>query len=280
MSLKSLINAVVVCLLVIGAVFAQATSHRNYSRADFVNIEGGSLSDRIARATRQFRDSKAGDTVWLAYHFPANEEISIGPFSGTIYRDEDGIRLVRRDDPQGTSIVLLVETSSAQPVIRRIRTLNLSEPYVFEDRPVYWLGNIDANESVGYLESAMRSQPAEKDIVRGALRAIGSHQGSRVVPLLREVAQKDATEEFQRAAISNLGRVGSAESIEALIGLYESSTVDVLKEEVISALGRQKERRAADKLLSIAKNDTNPKLRQAAIRRLSNRSAPFAVDFR
>jgi hypothetical protein len=279
MSIKSFLNALAICLALAAPAFAQS-GQKNYTRADFINVDGGSLTDRVSRAIKQFKDSRAGDTVWLAYHFPANEELSIGPFSGTIYRDDDGIRLVRREDPNGTSIVLLVDVTGAQPQVTRIRTLNLTEPYVFENRPVYWLGNAEANESVNYLDGLMKAQPADKALVRGALRAIGSHNGSRVVPLLKEFAQKEQVEELQRAAISNLGRVGSMESIDTLIGMYDGNGTDPVKEEVINSLGRQNERKATDKLLAIAKGDANPKLRQAAIRRLSTKSSSFNVNYR
>ncbi len=289
MAFKSLINGVLILSVLVISALAQTASQRSYSRADFVSIDGGSLSDRIERATRQFRDSKVGETVWLAYHFPVNEAMSLGPLSGpfsgqlsgTIYRDDDGIRLDRRDDPQGAAVVLLAETSGAQAIVIRVKTLNLAEPYVFENRPVFWLGSVDATESVNYLESIMHSQPTDTSLVRGTLRAIGSHKEKRVVALLREFVQKETTEELQRAAISNLGRVGSLQSVEALISLYEANISDPVKDEVIAALGHQAERRAADKLLAIAKNDANPKLRQSAIRRLSTRqNSPFAINLR
>lgn len=279
MSIKSLLNAILLCL-VFGASTHAQSSQKNYTRADFVNVEGGSLSDRVNRAVKQFKDSRAGDTVWLAYHFPANEEVSVGPFSGTIYRDEDGIRLTRKEDPSGTSVILLVDATAAQPQITKIRTINMTEPYVFENRPVYWLGNAEANESVNYIDGLIKAQPADKVLIRGALRAISSHAGSRVVPLLREFVQKEQNEELRRAAISNIGRVGSTESIDALIAMYDGNGTDQIKDEVINALGRQNDRKASDKLLAIAKNDANPKLRQAAIRRLSAKSSSFYVNYR
>ncbi len=277
---RNLINTVLVSIALAVVASAQTTRERTYSRADFINVDGGSLTDRIGRAARQFKDSRAGDSVWLIYHFPVNESLSIGPFSGTVYRDGDGIRLERRDDPQGASVVLLADTTGSQPVVTRVTTLNLTEPYVFENRPVYWLGNIDGSESITYLETVLRSQPADKGLVRGALRAIGAHTGNRVVPLLKGFAEKETVEELQRSAISNLGRVGSSESIDALISIFDSNVSGAVKDEVISALARQKERRAADKLLAIAKNDADPKLRQAAIRRLSTRQGSFAVNWR
>lgn len=279
MSVKSFLNAAITCL-VFGTTIVAQSNQKNYTRADFINVDGGSLNDRVNRAVKQFKDSRAGDTVWIAYHFPANEELSVGPISGTIYRDDDGIRLVRKEDPTGTSVILLVDTTAAQPQVTKVKTLNMTEPYVFENRPVYWLGNAEANESVNYIESLIKAQPADKVLVRGALRAIGSHSGSRVVPLLRDFAQREQNEELQRAAISNLGRVGSSESIDALIAMYDANATDQVRDEVINALGRQNDRKASDKLLAIAKNDANPKMRQAAIRRISTKGSSFYVNLR
>jgi hypothetical protein len=279
MSIKSFFNAAVICLVFGSSALAQS-NQKNYTRADFINVDGGSLTDRVNRAVKQFRDSRAGDTVWIAYHFPANEELSVGPFSGTIYRDDDGIRLVRKEDPAGIAVLLLVDATPSQAQVTKVRTINMTEPYVFENRPVYWLGNAEANESVNYIEGLMKAQPTDKVLIRGALRAIGSHSGSRVVPLLRDFAQNETTEELQRAAISNLGRVGSTESIDVLIAMYDGNATDQVKDEVINALGRQNDRKASDKLLAIAKNDANPKLRQAAIRRLSTKSSSFYANYR
>ncbi len=70
---------------------------------------------------------------------------------------------------------------------------------MFENRPVYWLGNVDTAQSLTQLETIMRGDPENKDKVRGALRAIGAHNNPRVVPLLKEVALKDKTLDIQRA---------------------------------------------------------------------------------
>ena len=191
MSFKYVIKVMIVCCVVSIAALGQQPAQRVYSRADFINVDGGSLTDRIGRAVRQFKDSKAGDSVWLIYQFPINELISIGPFSGNVYHDGDGIRLVRQDNPQGAAVVLLAETTGSQPVFTRVKTLDMSEPYVFEDRPVYWLGSAQADESVSQLDAILRSQPADKVLVRGSLRAIGAHKSGRVVTLLKGYIEKE-----------------------------------------------------------------------------------------
>jgi hypothetical protein len=248
---------------------AQDQQTRSYTRADFINVDGDSLNDKVDRAVKQFKATKQGDTVWLAYHFPPRENAYVGMFSGVYYRDSDGIKLERKEDPSQVAVFLLTDTTGSQPKFSRVKTLNLAEPYVFENRPVYWLGNVDANQSIALIESAMRADAQNRDLSRGALRAIAVHNSPRSIPLLKEVATKETDVELQRAAISNLSRVKTDEGLNALFELYDNASSDTLKEEIIAGIARYESRKAADKLMGIAKNDPNPKMRQRAIRRLS-----------
>jgi len=272
MSRKVFLAVSLVALLsALAAAFAQEKPKRTYTKNDFINIDGGTLNERIDRAFRQFKSSNQGDSVWLAYHFPAREGSYIGPFGGTIYYD-DGIKLERKDDPASAAVFLLTDATGPSPNVRRVKTLSLKEDFVFEDRQVYWLGNVDAGQSLAYLTGLARPKSDDKEakeLSRGALRAIGIHDSPRVVSLLKEFAAEGSNVELQRSAVSNLSRVRTADGTDALISLYDGAKDDAVKEEIIAGLARSKERKAADKLLAIAKNDPSPKMRQRAIRRLS-----------
>lgn len=255
-------------LILYGSVSAQERARRTFTRADFINVEGGSLSERVDRAFKQFKSSNQGDSVWIAYHFPARDGVSYGPFTGMVHYD-DGIRLERRDDPSQAAVFLLTDATGSQPKFKSVKTLSMSEPYVFENRPVYWLGNVDSGQSITLLEGTMRAEKENNDLAKGAMRAIAVHDDTRVVPLLKEIAAKETNIDLQRSAASNLARVKTPDSLDALIELYDNATVDPLKEEIIGGISRNDTRKATDKLLAIAKNDPNPKMRQRAIRRLS-----------
>jgi HEAT repeat protein len=261
------VSIIIALSMAVAVTFAQ--DQRNYTRAEFINVDGSNLNDKIDRAVQQFKASKQGDTVWLAYHFPARADARVGMFSGTVYRDSDGIRLERGEDTTQIAVFLLTDASGSQPKFTRIKTLNLSEPFVFENRPVYWLGNVDANQSIASLEKAMRADAQSRELARGALRAIAVHDNPRSISFLKEVAAKDSDLEVQRSAVSNLSRVKTQEGLNALIDLYDGAASDTLKDEIIAGIARTESRKAMDKLQEIAKNDANPKMRQRAIRRLS-----------
>src|SRR5262245_50133652 len=148
------VSMIIALSLAFSVTFAQ--DQRNYTRTDFINVEGSNLNDKIDRAVKQFKAAKQSDTVWLAYHFPAREDARVEMFSGTVYRDSDGIKLERGEDTTQIAVFLLTDASGSQPKFTRIKTLNLSEPFVFENRPVYWLGNIDVNTSITALAHAQR----------------------------------------------------------------------------------------------------------------------------
>lgn len=267
-------------LLSFAATYAQDKPKRTYTKAEFVNVDGGNLADKIERAFRQFKSAGQGDSVWIAYHFPAREGSYIGPFSGTVYYD-DGIRLERKDDVSQAAVFLLTDASGSSPNVKRVKTISLKEDFVFEDRMVYWLGNADANQSLNYLSSLARQVNKDDknslELARGALRAIGSHDSSRAVSMLKEFAVQDSTVELQRSAVSNLSRFRTAEGTDALISLYDNARDDAVKDEIISGLARSKERRAADKLLNIAQNDPNPKMRRSAVRRISTANSSSGI---
>jgi hypothetical protein len=263
--------------LAFAVTFAQ--DQRNYTRADFISVDGSTLNDKIDHAVKQFKDTKRGDTVWLAYHFPAREDARAGMFSGTVYRDSDGIRLERGEDTTQIAVFLLTDASGSKPRFIRVKTLNLSEPFVFENRPVYWLGDIDANQSVASLDGARRADAQNRELARGAMRAIAAHDSPGSISLLKDIAAKDSDVEIQRSAVSNLSRVRTQESLNALIDLYDSAASDALKGEIISGIARNESRKAIDKLQAIAKNDADPKMRQRAIRRLSTgRGSGFWIN--
>ncbi|NOT60240.1 MAG: hypothetical protein HOP19_08440, partial [Acidobacteria bacterium] len=129
------------------------TAVKEYTRADFINVEGASLNDKLTRATAQCRAAKLSESCWLAWHFPVREKARASEFHGFYYRDDDGIKLERREDPKLTAVFLLADITNSQTVYQRVKTLNLGEPYVFEKHPVYWLGDIEATSSIAQLDT-------------------------------------------------------------------------------------------------------------------------------
>ena len=281
--LRQIIFVGLLLLLCAGLATAQTQTTRTYTRADFVNVDGGSLNDKLDRAVQQFKASRQGETCWVAYHPPVRANANYGMQNWT-YSDGDGIRLERRDDPAGAAVFLLADLSTGKTVYTRVKTLNINEPYQFENRPVYWLGNVDAGQSLAQLETLLRANQAdtsEKSIVRSILRAISYHDHPRVVTLLEEVAQKEQSYELQRAAIGSLGGIGTKDSLDALDKLFNSAS-PALKKEIVRAYryagDRANERRVLDRLTALAKSNETIDLRTEAVRRIASFRGDAVAD--
>ena len=275
--------AALLVLSMVGGAFGQAQTGRTYTREDFINVDGGSLSEKLDRAQQQFKSAKQGDSYWVAYHFQAREGINVGPFSGYVYEDSDGIRLYHKENPDGVAVFFLMDASGSKIELTRIKTLNLNEGYLFENRPVYWLGSVDTAQSLTHLQSITRSQSDNKDIVGAALRAISIHSSPQVIPLLKEVALKDASYDLQRSAIRGLGRIPAKESLDALDEIFAAVGNTGLKQETIRSYGNNGdhigERRVLDKLTAIAKSDSeNLDVRTEAIKRIASFRGDAVVD--
>ena len=249
---------------------------KEYTRADFINVEGATLNDKLTRAVAQCRAAKLSEACWLAWHFPVRDNTRAGEFHGFYYRDDDGIKLERREDPKLTAVFLLADITASPTNFKRVKTLNLGEPYVFENHPVYWLGDIEANQSIAQLDTLQReanpeAKPESKTEAaraRSALRAIGSHDSPRALSLLKD-ASKSTNAEIRGTALSSLGNLKLAEADAVLIELFEQSADETIKEEVVRRLGYSESRQALDKLQAIAQRDASARLRKAAVRQLS-----------
>ena len=249
------------------------TAVKEYTRADFINVEGATLNDKLTRAGAQCRAAKLSESCWLAWHFPVRENTRAGEFHGFYYRDDDGIKLERREDPKQTAVFLLADITASQTNYKRVKTLNLGEPYVFEKHPVYWFGDIEVNQSLAQLDTLQREANSDAARTRGALRAIGSHDSPRALNLLKDVASKTTNEEIRRTALASLGNLKLAEADAVLIELFEQSADETFKDEVIRRLGYSETRQALDKLQAIALRDASARLRKAAVRQLTRTAA-------
>src|SRR5262245_31005128 len=110
---QSFLIALLCLFIASNSVPAQDQTVRTYTRADFINIDGGSLNDRIERAVKQFKGSNAGDTFWVAYHFPALDGVPFGPFAGSIYYD-DRINFEHGDDASPAAVFPRTDADRAE----------------------------------------------------------------------------------------------------------------------------------------------------------------------
>ena len=69
------------------------TAVKEYTRADFISVEGATLNDKLTRAVTQCRAAKLSEACWLAWHFPVRDNARAGEFPqgsySFYYRDDE-----------------------------------------------------------------------------------------------------------------------------------------------------------------------------------------------
>lgn len=103
----------------------------------------------------------------------------------------------------------------------------------------------------------------------------GSRQSAipenELLPVLTDIARKDADPDVRREALRGIYRLRSDASIDALIGLYDGISDTKVKSEIIGYLLRRKgdNTKAVTKLVAIVKAEKDEDLQRLALRQLS-----------
>lgn len=131
------------------------------------------------------------------------------------------------------------------------------------------LGIVHAPEELRQLYKTETSPEVKKDILQAFFLAGDAK-------FLSEAAQGEKDAEVRRAAIRNLGLVGSADAKEALLAIYAKETDRENKEAVLNALFIQGNAHA---LVTIARSEKDPELRKAAVSKLSLMNSKEGNDY-
>ncbi|MGB9463547.1 MAG: HEAT repeat domain-containing protein [Candidatus Acidiferrum sp.] len=131
------------------------------------------------------------------------------------------------------------------------------------------LGLVHAPEELRQLYAAETSPDVKKDILQAFFL-------SGDAKFLAEAAQGEKSPEIRRAAIHNLGLIGSSDAREALLAIYSKETDRENKETVLNALFIQGNAHA---LVTIARSEKDPELKKAAVSKLSLMNSKEGNDF-
>jgi HEAT repeat protein len=131
------------------------------------------------------------------------------------------------------------------------------------------LGIMHAPEELRQLYKTETSTEVKKDIMQAFFL-------SGDAKFLAEAAQNEKDPEVRRAAIRNLGLIGSADSKDALLAIYAKETDRENKEAVLNALFIQGNAHA---LVTIARSEKDPQLKKTAVSKLSIMNSKEGNDY-
>jgi hypothetical protein len=134
---------------------------------------------------------------------------------------------------------------------------------------VQQLGVMGAHEELWTLYQKEGAVDVKKRIIQAMF--VGGN-----VTRMSELALNEANVDLRRAAIRNLGLMGSSKSGDTLTTLYNREKDVAIKKEIINAFFLQSN---AEQLVAIARKETDPNMRKELVSRLSQMRSKVALDY-
>ncbi len=265
-----------------------------YTVQPAAGLHGFIYSDRSATTTghgMRFSGTFSGHVEKM--HFPG---VSIAP-------------LVGGGDPGRIKLLFSFVGATAPPMLSRTHASSFVLPVDLDARPLIWLGQATAIESLPIVERLYASQANKKE--KGdLLTALGLHDDSaRVVPLLLTIltgseapsvraeaaerlgwhsvpaslaaleraARTDRAPEVRREAAETIGDLDLPEATPTLISLARTLDDREARQEAVEALGQRPEATAREALVAIARTDRDVDVQREAVETLGELKDPLAV---
>ena len=111
-----------------------------------------------------------------------------------------------------------------------------------------------------------------------AVSLLGSHGGTRAVPMLLDIARTNSDLKLRLTAIKRLGEQRNEQVADELIKLYDADRTKEIRVQILRALVEGRTQRGSAKVLEIARNGDDVATRQYAIRYIAELNDAASLD--
>ncbi len=267
-------------------------------RVQHIDKPGLSLDKRIEAAGQEFRREHREGLYMAGYVFPARDRINMGdrrtldtPYQVRIKSSEIKIRRVYQgknrdrysvntelDGGGPAGIFLLYRMSDSKSRIVDSTLFDPDRSFVFEDTPLYWLGEADAAESFAFLTAQFERSGAD-ELQNNLIFVISLHDSPKATPFLKGVALGGYATGIRKNAIFWLGNLKSPEGYRALKDIAGKVQGTELRKQVVFAYSMSSEEEAIQEMLRIARKDKDREVRKNAIFWLGQKASDEAAVF-
>lgn len=253
---------------------------------DFVNarIVARAAQPDVARAIAAIVKTQA-EPAWIAYAVPALNNDAFGRGDGWSER----CRLEQqRIDPAtkaplpgpiklepAANLLVLVRVQSNE--IQRVRTFSGDCQVDAGGLQVYWLGDVNAAQSVEFLRTLVAGNAA-RDHSESALSAIALHRDAAASGAIVDLAKNGSPRLRQRALVW-IARRAESQAVGIISQAIDSDPDVEVKRQAVSALGQLPKNEGIPLLITLARSHTNPVVRKQAMQRLGQSNDPRALSF-
>ena len=245
---------------------------------NFIPVEGGSLRSKVDAATRLGRANARNRQYYVGYQFSQKK----GVFFGKNYRNIKGERgkdakdTDKEYETRNAGIFLLRDATT--DAVTRIDLYDLDQPNDYNGHPVYWLGRVSNDESLGFLQELLAKEATTK-LADSAVTAIALHDDSRIGQILQSIVRDSKVESVRKSAVFWLGQnEGETGFLSSLI-TNEQESLEIRKQAAF-AIGVSRDGAALPTLQSLYNQVTNREVKKQIIfANFVNKDSDNALDF-
>jgi len=249
-----------------------------------------SLEKRLDAAGDDFRRSNKGDLYFIGYLFPSRTTIrhsiggSGGPFEVIVQGGEVEFRgrgdresFESQDHSGPAGLLLLKSLSKPKAGLVAAHLLDPRASYEFKITPVYWLGSVDAESSVAFLDKEFDRGP--ETLRKSLIFIVSEHSTPRAFDFLRKAALGSSYGlEVRKGAVFWAGNSKDPRGLDLLKEVFRGARGKELKEQVVFALTLNDRKESLEELIRIAKTEADLEVRKNAIFWLGQKASQESIQ--
>lgn len=269
-----------ICTLLLLPLQGQGEADFLKGKVHYLDKEGLSLARKMESAEQQFEKLGKGDVYFTGYTYLSTHEVHQGsipdesrPFTisvvdGKIKRkratkSKDSETYSATEGNELVGLVFLHKVSGKTSKIMDVELIDLDNTYEFMDESILWLGNVENEESIRFLEKEFES--GDYKLRKTLVFVISSHDHARAYDFLHRVALGNYETKVRENAIFWLGNCKDERSLKDLKAIYKKVDEDKLKKQIVFAFQMSDRPEAIQELIRIARTDNDQKIRKDAI---------------
>jgi HEAT repeat protein len=137
----------------------------------------------------------------------------------------------------------------------------------------------DEERALNFVNEVLKSNSTDCPTLKAAaVSLLGSHGGTRAVPILLDLARSSTDLKLRLTAIRRLGEQNNDNVADDLGRIYDTDQAKEIKAQILRAFAEMHSAHAEAKLIQIARSDPDPAMRQLAIRYLGERNGGGSLD--
>ena len=250
------------------------------------------LAKKIADVQKEVKE---GDIYFTGYVYESRHSMHIDadwsssePFrvrvkDNDIRLDRDSSRKRRGrisynsvDESGPAGILFLHRVVSRKEEIVDAHLIDVKRCYEFPEVPIYWFGQVTAEESFRYLEGQF--DKGGMDLQKTLIFIISTHDTPKSYDFLLRVAQGKYDDKLRKDAIFWLGNYQDSKSLEDLIDIYKKEKGQDVKKQIVFALSLSDQEEAVVEMINIAKKDPDQNVRKNALFWLGQKASEKAAQ--